>query len=227
MSYLFRWKGTSLLKLSKEPSNAPWPFLETPAGWTGTTSSSGARRWVELILTYHIRAIRQQLDSFTIVVGTCWNVTLLQPWTCSRNIVRWPQARQHGLSSRGGFFESEGNATFSSFFGVHSFGDRQRRRRTSTGYVGLLDSLAACNHLSLLWPWCWCRSIWYSRFTTCTSDVFWQHMSLRPWTRTDKSRTLEWWFPDAWRMIRSLCVMSVACSGNQSLRIAMRIPTYW
>lgn len=58
MSYLFRWKGTSLLKLSKEPSNAPWTFLETPAGWTGTTSSSGARRWVELILTYHIRAIR-------------------------------------------------------------------------------------------------------------------------------------------------------------------------
>ena len=58
MSYLFRWKGTSLLKLSKEPSNAPWPFLETPAGWTGTTSSSGARRWVEWILTYHIRAIR-------------------------------------------------------------------------------------------------------------------------------------------------------------------------
>lgn len=139
----------------------------------------------------------------------------------------WPQLARRILWIRGKcyiFFR-----TFHHFLGsrVHSFGDRQRRRRTSTGYVGLLDSLAACNHLSLLWPWCWCRSIWYSRFTTCTSDVFWQHMSLRPWTRTDKSRTLEWWFPDTWRMIRSLCVMSVACSGNQSLRIAMRIPTYW
>lgn len=32
MSYLFRGKGTSLLKVPKEPSKAPGPFLETPAG---------------------------------------------------------------------------------------------------------------------------------------------------------------------------------------------------